>query len=108
MLKDVIERSREWIFTKSKLGQQNKLQSLVDKKMKSASNIDLSGTQLKKWVVNIAKHKLPDQETSVLTKGLNFAVSPDKIPHHEFIVATESAALSLPPAKAENLLDLTL
>ena len=36
-------------------------------------------------------------------KGLNFAISPDKIPHDEFIVATETAALSLPPTKADSL-----
>ena len=100
---DVIERSHERMFTKTKLGQQRKLQSLVDKNTKSTSDIDLSGTQLKKWVVNISKHKLSDQETRVLAKGLNFAVSPDKIPHDEFIVATETTALSLPPAKAESL-----
>ena len=48
--------------------------------MKSESDIDLADTQLKKWVVNISKHKLSDHETQVLAKGLNFGISPDKIP----------------------------
>ena len=44
---DVIKRSCEQMFTKLKLGQQEKLQSLVDKNRKSTSDIDFSGTQLK-------------------------------------------------------------
>jgi len=35
----------------------------------SKDNVDLSGEQLKKWVVNISKYKLSESETSVLAKG---------------------------------------
>ena len=40
---------------------------------------DLSGEQLKKWVVNLSKYKLDKDETSILTKGLNFAISPQDV-----------------------------
>ena len=60
-----------------------------------ADNIALSGEQLNKWVVNIAKLKLTKDETAVLAKGLNFAVAPKMIPHDEFIVATKLTAIEL-------------
>ena len=39
----------------------------------------------------------------MLGKGLNYAVSVDKIPHEEFIVACEKASWKLPPNDAQNL-----
>ncbi|XP_019643892.1 PREDICTED: uncharacterized protein LOC109484960 [Branchiostoma belcheri] len=66
-------------------------------------DVDLSGTQLKKWVVNISKKSLTDHQTGVLQKGLNFAVTPDKVPVEDFVVATESACLHLSPSSAEQL-----
>ena len=58
-------------------------------KVGDGNNIDLSGTQLKKWVVNVSKDKLTNDQTRVLDKGLNFAVASDKLPVEEFIIATE-------------------
>ena len=51
----------------------------------------MSGSQLKKWVINISKYKLIDKETALLAKGLNFAKTLDKVPHDEYILATEVA-----------------
>ena len=53
-----------------------------------ADTIDLSGKQLKRWVVNISKHTLTNDETTVLAKRLNFVVAPEKISHDWFLVAT--------------------
>ena len=53
--------------------------------------MDLSGTQLKKWVINISKYKLRDKETALLAKGLNFAITQDKVPHDDYIHVTELA-----------------
>ena len=42
------------------------------------------------------KHlKLTKYETTVLAKGLNFTVAPERIPHDEFIVVTELATIEL-------------
>ena len=64
-------------------------------KPKVADHIDLSGKQRKKWVVNISKHKLAKDESTVLAKVLNYAVVHEKILHNEFIVATKLAATEL-------------
>ena len=53
-------------------------------RVSDGNNIDLSGTQLKKWEVNVSTYKQTDDQTRVL----NFAVTPDKLPE-ELIVATE-------------------
>ena len=45
------------------------------KKKNVAKDIDLSAVQLKKWVVNISKYGLNDNEKKVLSKGLNYAVN---------------------------------
>ncbi|XP_072042858.1 uncharacterized protein [Amphiura filiformis] len=76
----------------------------VDKKN---TELDLSGTNLKKWrerwVKNLSEKDLTDPQESLLARGLGFAVSVNKIPHDEFIVACESACAKLPPGEAQNL-----
>ena len=44
-----------------------------------------------KWVVNLSDHVLSDDEVSLLKKGLNFAVTPSKIPINEYVIGIESA-----------------
>ena len=58
---------------------------------------------MKKWVINLSKYKLSKPQGSVLCKGLNFAVSPSKIPVNDFIVATELACDNLPNSEATVL-----
>ena len=70
--------------------------------------MDLSGNQLKKWVVNLSKYKLSDKETKVLANGLNYAITPDKIPHEDYIVATELAVKSLISSAPQHLAQKTL
>ncbi|XP_072023437.1 uncharacterized protein [Amphiura filiformis] len=44
-----------------------------------------------RWVINKSDKELTESELSVLQKGLNYAVSPSKIPVVEFITGVESA-----------------
>jgi len=81
-----------------------KLTDLREKqKPRNDEEVDLSGTQLKKWVVNISKHELTKPETSVLAKGLNFAITPSEFPVTDYIVATEQACQKLPNSEATVL-----
>ena len=43
------------------------------------------------WVINISKRNLSEEETSLLQKGLNFALSPKSIPINEYIIGIENA-----------------
>ena len=67
------------------------------------SEPDLSGTQIKRWVVNLFKYKLNQDHTSVLSKGLNLAITPHRIPTNDIIVATELACKSFPSNEATQL-----
>jgi len=61
------------------------------------------GEWLKKWVVNISKYKTTKEEATVLSKGLNFAVSAEGIPTDEYIVPTEQACKFLPEEESHQL-----
>ncbi|XP_072033373.1 uncharacterized protein [Amphiura filiformis] len=105
-----IARVRESTFEKSKCRQMRKLEILkeksgnIDKKCRfTTPELDLSGTQLKKWVVNLSQYKLSKSENSVLAKGLNFAVSPTNVCTEEFVLATELACRNLPNSEAVQL-----
>jgi hypothetical protein len=49
------------------------------------------GTQKDRWVKNLSYHQLNEHEFKVLSRGLNFAVTPKSLPVPEIITATESA-----------------
>ena len=76
------ERCKQRHRTKfEKLMVRNNSDTLVDK-----TNIDTS-----KWVVNLADKTLTNAQTQVLKKGLNYCVTPDRIPVKEIIASTETA-----------------
>ena len=56
-----------------------------------------------KWVHNISDYTLTQSETSILSKGAGFALSPENIPYNDFIAATELACKSLPKAQSAAL-----
>ena len=78
-----------------------KLERLISKQKEK--DVDLSGSQLQKWVVNLSKYSLNKYQQSVLAKGLNFAVTPDNLPIDDMIVSTELACTSLDPPTADAL-----
>jgi len=88
--------------------QQRKLEAFIEKKqwLPTENDFNLSGEWLKKWVVNILKYKTTKEETAILSRALNFAVSPEAIPTDEYIVATEQACKFLrggaPPASSKS------
>jgi hypothetical protein len=88
-------------FTKTKQRQREKLQRLKQKTEESG----LSTTSIDKnrWVINVSRHTLSPAEKSVLEKGLNFAVTPQKLPTDDLIVTTEEACASLPTGQANEL-----
>ena len=41
------------------------------------------------WIKNLSNKQLTSPQRQVLEKGLNFAVTPDAIPHAEFVASVE-------------------
>ena len=80
----------ETTHEKTKWRHQNKIQRLETKRDR-INDADLTGTQLKRWVINLSKYKLSGNQNKILAKGLNYAVTPEKVPTDEFVVAAEQA-----------------
>ena len=81
-------------FKRSQDRQKSKLERLIAKN-KTVDVFDLSGTQLKKWVVTRSKHELTEPQSSVLAKGLNFNLSPTSIPIHDVVQQAELAYVKM-------------
>jgi hypothetical protein len=84
-----------------------KYQCLTKKEGKTGTNKDitpgLAASCISKWVKNCSKRILNDPELKVLAKGMNFAVSPKKIPVVEIVTATEMACKRLEEGQASEL-----
>ena len=87
---------------KTKWRHQQKIQRLETKRDR-INDADLTGTQLKRWVINLSKYKLSGNQNKILAKGLNYAVTPEKVPTEEFFVAAEQATWSLPQEQKDKL-----
>ena len=83
---DMSTKNTEIVFEKTKMRQRRKYEKIRDQK-----NLDEDPSQKKKHVINLAKHKLTEDETSILKKGLNFATIPKSIPKTDFIAGVETA-----------------
>ncbi len=54
-------------------------------------------------MINTSKYVLSNDETKVLAKGLNFALTPEKVPIDDYVVATEQACGFLPERERDEL-----
>ncbi|KAI8507908.1 hypothetical protein Bbelb_141480 [Branchiostoma belcheri] len=117
-MKEFITRGQLDQHEKGKDRQKTKFDRLQQKKTISAADSDpnwrsnssepKTTTQAKtdeRWVKNLSSHTLTEPEKSLLSKGLNFAVAPDKIPSIDIVTETESAIrrARLPQRQAEAL-----
>ena len=55
------------------------------------------------WVINLSSRTLSDAETTLLKKGLNFAVTPTNIPATEIIAKVETAIRPLDAEQADTV-----
>ena len=70
-----ITRTHESCFEKTKCRQVEKLNTLISRKnagLQKPEDVDLSGTQLKRWVVNYSKRVLTEVETRIVYSICSF------------------------------------
>ena len=96
-----LTRVRELEHKQTKWRHAEKLKRWMDRKNTIAE--EEGSNNKEKWVRNLSSKSLTQSETSLLAKGLNFAVTPDKIPVNEFILATEQATWKLPQEEGDTL-----
>jgi hypothetical protein len=96
-----IAQAQKAEFDNTKTRQRRKFDSLVNKrkavqmKLKEQTNAKSSVVDKNRWVMNVSSKELSDTEVSVLKKGLNFAITPKKMPIKEVITSTETACYYL-------------
>ena len=90
IMNEHLQREHEKEFKTTKYRHTRKLEKLT-----SAKKEDEHTEKRKKWVCNLSQRKLTVTESSVLSRGLNFATTPINIPYEEFIVATELACQNI-------------
>ena len=87
--------SRPFTFDPCKQRQRKKFDNLVIKSNVSNSTKTHSSVNTDKWVINPSDMSVSDTERDVLMKGLNFAVTPERLPVEDIVSATESVCRRL-------------
>ncbi|TWW61021.1 hypothetical protein D4764_05G0011110 [Takifugu flavidus] len=107
----LVSRTQYTQHTRTKERQIRKFTTLLAKHNPSGTNpfsnhdTSLSDSQWEKWVKNLSDRELTQTEEEVLSKGLNFLVTPEEVLTVELITATETAIRNnkLPEAEAEQI-----
>ena len=99
-------RTRDKWFYDIRKRHQNKFARLQRKKSltdraENAPIVEVSAEQKdalqSKWVVNVSDRVLTPDETSLLKRGLNFAITPTVVPVQEYVIGIESACRIIGP-----------
>ena len=105
-IKTFIDKAQLHQHERTKTQQQRKFKSLIQEKTKITSNFTLLFSKNKgKWVKNLSDRTLSNSNILLLCKGFNFAVSEEKLPTVEMIIATKRAIVdaNLNQGEAETL-----
>ena len=92
-VRDFINRKSDYAFSVNKKRQCAKYEKLLTKHRNTQETKD--DIDKERWVLNISKRPLNEAEKSILQRGLNYAITPKKIPISEIITATELACSTL-------------
>ena len=65
--------------------------------------VEASKPNTNKWVINLSNTPLTEDQESLLKHGPNFAITPQRPPHEEYIKAIETACQSLDAKSDEEL-----
>ena len=92
-VKTMSEAKSEELFLKIRDRQRMKFERFTEL-THSSNGCDTSPGQVtdkSRWVLNLSKHTLSDNEQRALERGLNFADCPSKIPTDRFVAGVETA-----------------
>ena len=103
--KTFLANQKQRHFEVVKKRQQTKFARLLAKKSlaQTPEEDEVTAKIKERWVVNKSSKTLDPVSTSLLRRGLNFAVTPKEIPTEEIITATEIACKNLDDLKAASL-----
>nr|XP_023027235.1 uncharacterized protein LOC111515239 [Leptinotarsa decemlineata] len=93
-----VKNERDRVSKKHKV----KFEKLYEAVCTAAPRLDLS-----RVVINRTDRVLTEDETSVLARGVNFAIVPRRVPNEEIIAGTEAAIRNLSDEGAEDIRIIT-
>ena len=94
------------IFTYTKSRQIKKCSRFAKVSKPSSPSLTSHTVSTDRWVVNLMNEDITEQECSLLKKGLNFAITPDRINFDNFITPIESSPQHLSPDVADPIRSL--
>ena len=102
--KDFLAERKQLQFERVKKRQRDKFTRLKVKNQLTNARETAELTEIQeRWVVNKSSKVLDPVSTSLLRKGLNFAITPKRLPTEEIITSTEIACKKLDPQTAASL-----
>ena len=91
------------IFTHTKSRQIKKCSRLAKVSKPSSPSLTSHTVSTDRWVVNLTNEDITEQECSLLKKGLNFVITPDRIDFDNFITPIELSLQHLSPDVADPI-----
>lgn len=106
-IKRMTETTAEATFVRCRNRQVQKFNSLLrSSRPRSCEQTTTATTNSaidkQKWIVNLSKHELSEEETNVLVRGLNFAPAPSRVPVADIIAGIEPAVRKHPDDATAN------
>ena len=94
--------ARKHTFEETRSRQQSKFERLYNKSQtkKEVTDTDIDTNR---WAMNLSDRQISDDERSILSKGLNFAITPTAFPVEEIIAGTEVVAKYMTATAADEL-----
>ena len=94
--------ARKHTFEETRSRQQSKFERLYNKSQtkKEVTDTDIDTNR---WVMNLSDRQISDDKRSILSKGLNFAITPTALPAEEIIAGTEVVAKHMTATAADEL-----
>ena len=101
-LNESLTTTQRHTFEETRSRQQSKFKRLYQKSQtkKEVTDTDIDTNR---WVMNLSDKQISDDEWSILSKGLNFAITPTTLPVEEVIAGTEIVAKYMTETAAEEL-----
>jgi len=94
-LENTVKHKVDHEFHNKKTSHQKKLDKLLHNRRQSTNGTD------KKWVVNLSSQPLSSSQEAALKLGLNYAITPKKVPVAHILAFVESGIKQVPTAEAD-------
>ena len=89
-------------FEETRSRQQSKFERLYNK-CQTKKEVTDTDIDTNRWVMNLSNTQISDDERSILSKGLNFAITPTTLPVEEIIAGTEVVVKYMTETAADEL-----